>query len=118
MRDLMQVIIMNNTGVNPLNTLDEVYTQILSVAIPSNSSTAILSWFHSVIGTIVLLQDPLPLQPLAGLFQMETNDVNGALAHLQSIIFLSGPENAPHIYHDSMSQLEYSMVILHEIVFE
>ena len=101
MRDLMQVITINNTGVNPLNALDGVYTQILSVAIPSNSSPDILSRFHSVIGTIVLLQDPLPLRPLASLLQMETNDVKGALAHLQSIIFLSGPENAPRIYHKS-----------------
>ena len=101
MRDLMQVIAVDGTGVTPLNTLDEVYTQILSVAIPSNSSREILSRFHSVIGTIVLLQDPLPLRPLAILLHTDPDDVKGSLAHLQSIIFLSGPEDTPRIYHKS-----------------
>ena len=43
MSDLMQVITINNTGVNPLNELDGVYTQILIIVIPLNSSPAILS---------------------------------------------------------------------------
>ena len=101
MRDLMQVITVDGTGVTPLNTLDGVYTQILSVAIPSDSSSEILSRFHLVIGTIVLLQDPLPLRPLAILLHTHPNDVKGALAHLQSIIFFSGPEDTPRIYHKS-----------------
>ena len=100
MRDLMQVITVHKTGV-PLNTLDGVYTQILSVAIPSNSSPEIFSRFHSVIGTIVLLRDPLPLRRLAILLQTDLNDVKGALVHLQSIIFLSEPEDTPRIYHKS-----------------
>ena len=103
MRDLMQTITVDvgNMGVTPLNTLDGVYTQILSVAIPPNSSPDILSRFHSVIGTIVLLQDPLPIQPLASLLHTDTNYVRGALIHLRSIIFLTGPEHTPRIYHKS-----------------
>ena len=65
MRDLMRGITVDKTRVTPLNMLDGVYTQILSVAIPSNSSPEILSRFHSVVDTIVLLRDPLPLRPLA-----------------------------------------------------
>ena len=103
MRDLMQAITVGTTGATPLNTLDGVYTQILSVAIPPNSSTEILSRFHSVIGTIVLLQDPLPLRHLAILLQMDTNDIKRALFPLHSIISLSGPEETqtPRIYHKS-----------------
>ena len=103
MRDLMQAITAHNTGVDPLNTLDGVYTHILSVAIPSNSAPAILCRFHSVIGTIVLLQHPLPLRTLASLLHTDTNDVKGALVRLQSIIHLSGPEETqiPRIYHKS-----------------
>ena len=101
MADLMRGIAVDNTGTNPLNVLDGVYTQILSVAVPSNSSPAILSRFHSVVGTIVLLQDPLPLQALTSVLQTDIDDVNGALPHLQSIIWLSGPENTPRIYHKS-----------------
>ena len=101
MRDLMQAMTIDKTGATPLNTLDGVYTQILSVAIPSNSSPDILSRFHSVVGTIVLLRDPLPLRSLAILIQTDTNDVRGALIHLRSIIFLTGPEDTPRIYHKS-----------------
>ena len=43
MRDLMQVITVDKTGVTPLNMLDGVYTQILSVTIPSNSSPKTLT---------------------------------------------------------------------------
>ena len=101
MADLMRGIAVGNTGANPLNTLDGVYTQILNIGIPSNSSPTILSRFHSVVGTIVLLQDPLPLQALANLLQTNIDDIKGALLHLQSIIWLSGPENTPRIYHKS-----------------
>ena len=102
MKYLMQAITVDKTGGTPLNTLDGVYTQILSVAIPSNSSPEILCRFHSVIGTIVLLRDPLPLRPLAILLHTSPNDVRGALAHLQSIIFLSGTKSdTPRIYHKS-----------------
>ena len=103
MRDLMQAITINdgNIGVTPLNTLDGVYTQILSVSIPPDSSPDVLSRFHSVIGTIVLLQDPLPIRPLASLLQTDTNYVRGALIHLRSIIFLTGSEDIPRIYHKS-----------------
>ena len=105
MRDLMQVITVDGTGVTPLNTLDGVYTQILSVAIPSDSSPAILSRFHLVIGTIVLLQDPLPIRPLAILLHTDPDDIKASLAHLQSIIFLSGPEDTPCIYHKSFPDI-------------
>ena len=101
MRDLMQAIAVGTTGVTPLNTLDGVYTQILSVAIPRNSSTDILNRFHSVVGTIALLRDPLPLRHLAILLRVDTNDIKRALLHLRSIIFLSGPEETPRIYHKS-----------------
>ena len=101
MRDLMQALTVDNTGVNPLTTLDGVYTQILSVAIPANSSPDVLARFHSVVSTIVLLLQPLPLQPLAALLHTDTNNVKRALVHLQSIIFLSGPANTPRIYHKS-----------------
>ena len=101
MRDLMKAITAGKTGITPLNTLDGVYSQILSIAIPSNSFPDILSRFHSVVGTIVLLRDPLPVRPLAILLQTDTNDVKGALVHLQSIIFLTEPEDTPRIYHKS-----------------
>ena len=101
MTDLMQGIAVDNTGVNPLNVLDGVYTQILSIAIPSKSSPVILSRFHSVVGTIILLQDPLGLRPLASLLKIDINDVKGALLRLQSVISLTGPESTPRIYHKS-----------------
>ena len=97
MMDLMQAITIDKAGATPLNTLDSVYTQILSVAIPLNSSPEMLSRFHSVIGTIVLLRDPLPIRPLAILLQRDANDVKGPLVNFQSIIFLTEPEETPRI---------------------
>ena len=105
MTNLMRGIANDTTGANPLNALDGFYAQILSVAVPSNSSPEILSRFRSVVGTIVLLQDPLSLQALASLLQNNVNDVKGTLLHLQSIIWLSGPENdTPRIYHKSFPE--------------
>ena len=46
MMDLMQAITIDKAGSTPLNTLDSVCTQILSIAIPSNSSPEMLSRFH------------------------------------------------------------------------
>ena len=102
MMDLMQAITIDKAGSTPLNTLDSVYIQILSVAIPLNSSPEMLSRFHSVIGTIVLLRDPLPIRPLAILLQRDVNDVKGPLVNFQSIIFLTEPEETPRIYHKSL----------------
>ena len=99
----MQAITVNvgNTRVTPLNTLDGVYTQILSIAIPLKSSPDILLRFHSVISTIVLLQDPLPIPSLASLLATGTDDIISMLIHLRSIIFLTGLEDTPRIYHKS-----------------
>ena len=96
-------IAIDNTRANPLNTLDGIYTQILSIKTPSYSSPEILSQFHIIVSTTVLLQDPLPLETLANLPQTDINDVKGTLLHLQSIIWLSGLENTPWIYHISFS---------------
>ena len=50
---------------------------------------------------MVLLRDPLPLWPLATLLHTDINDVKGALVNIQSIIFLTEPEDTPRIYHKS-----------------
>ena len=102
MMDLMQAMTIDKAGATPLNTLDSVYTQILSVAIPFNSSPEMLSRFHSVISTIVLLRDSLPIRPLAILLQRGVSDVKGPLVNLRSIIFLTEPEETPRIYHKSL----------------
>lgn len=101
MADLMQGIATGNRGSSPFNTLDGIYTEILSVAVPSRSPAYILTRFHNVVGTIVLLQDPLALRPLARLLQIPFNDAKMALVRLQSIISLSGPEETPRIHHKS-----------------
>jgi hypothetical protein len=54
-----------------------------------------------VVGTIILLQDPLPTQALANLLTMDIDDINRALSHLHSIIAPSSQDGSPQIYHKS-----------------
>ena len=135
MMDLMQAMTIDKAGATPLNTLDSVYTQILSVAIPLNSSPEMLSRFHSVISTIVLLRDPLPIRPLAILLQRDVNDVKGpwlisnlsffSLSLKRHLAFTINhymislrTQNSVHITPDSMYRLEYNMLVLQRTAFE
>lgn len=98
--DLVRGIAVDDTGDNPMNMLDSIYTQILRAAFPSKSPR-LAERFQAVIGTILLLQEPLALSSLASLLQPDGVDVPSALLHIQSIISLDGKEKVPRIYHKS-----------------
>ena len=66
-----------------------------------NSDTEIVERFQAIIGTIVLAQDPVPIEPLAELVGLDSEDVYAVLDNLQSVISLSGHGETPHIYHNS-----------------
>jgi hypothetical protein len=83
-----------------IDALDDVYIQILRSAIPENS-IEIVEHFRLVVGTIVLLQDPLPFQSLANLLDMPPLDITATLNHLHSIIAPSSQDQSPRIYHKS-----------------
>jgi len=54
-----------------------------------------------VLGTIILARDPIPMEPLAKLIRLDSEDVYAVLNNLQSVISHSGGGETPHVYHKS-----------------
>ncbi|KAL8303428.1 hypothetical protein RB600_007058 [Gaeumannomyces tritici] len=59
-----------------------------------NEKTAIVAWFRKIVGTIVLLADPLSTSSLARLFGTQEN-VNSKLLKLHSVLNISNDPLAP-----------------------
>jgi hypothetical protein len=89
------------TNQRPEQALDDIYLQILRSSVPEGSRNHIVKRFQMVVGTIVLLRDPLPAQALANLLAIDIDDMNRALSHLHSIIAPSSQDGTPQIYHKS-----------------
>ncbi|KAJ7200176.1 hypothetical protein GGX14DRAFT_572287 [Mycena pura] len=91
------------TGTKPYAQLDELYIQILRHGLPlDNITDEEVDIFQWVVGTLVLLRDPLSLSVLADFTKIASDDVNFTLTYLQSIIIVPpSPEQPPQIYHPS-----------------
>ena len=118
-----------------MNTLDGVYTQILSVAIPSNSSPEILSDFTLSSVPLYFFETHFPFSPLLSYFRQtlmmsrvpwftsNLSSFSGSLkTHLafttnHSQISLQ-MQNTVYMTPDSTSRLEYNMLVLHGTAFE
>ncbi|KAF9509840.1 hypothetical protein BS47DRAFT_113675 [Hydnum rufescens UP504] len=86
----------------PYTQLDNLYVGVLRNSLSDANSEAIIERFQTVVGSIVLLRQPLPLRSFAHFVQYELDDVNTALHHLRSVIILpSTLDEAPRIYHPS-----------------
>jgi hypothetical protein len=76
--------------------LDSLYTQVLSAA-PRNKN------FQQVIGTVMLLDAPLPITALAELLQLQARDIIQALLGVQSILMIPGDDKEPvQLFHTSL----------------
>src|SRR6266704_2846923 len=84
----------------PFNALNEFYTVILRSAVPTDCDRDILERYQAVIGTIIVVQDPLPIATLANLIGLSSEDVRAVLDNLQSVILL-GDNDIPRVYHNS-----------------
>lgn len=65
--------------------MDDVYTRIIRAAQPD----PIDDWFdqfRAFVGTIILLQDPLPCDTLAALLGVDVNEIIGTLSNLHSLL--------------------------------
>ncbi|KAJ7924684.1 hypothetical protein B0H13DRAFT_1601442, partial [Mycena leptocephala] len=83
------------TGVSsPFNRLDELYSEVLTLALPDISSS-FLGLLKMVLGSIVHLQDPLSVIGLENLLGLRTGRVRETLLHLHSILIV--PENDHHV---------------------
>jgi hypothetical protein len=84
-----------------MNALDDVYIQILRTAFPDNSDDDMIKGFQEVVGTIVLLRDPLPFRSLANLLGIKPISIIATLNHLHSIIAPGSQDQSPRIHHKS-----------------
>ena len=84
----------------PFNALNEFYTIILRSAVPADCDPDIVERYQTVIGTIVVVQDPLPISTLANLIGLSSEDILAVLDNLQSVILLDD-DGIPRVYHKS-----------------
>ncbi|KAF9503562.1 hypothetical protein BS47DRAFT_788982 [Hydnum rufescens UP504] len=86
----------------PYSQLDSLYMGVLRRSLSDSNPEAIVERFQTVVGSIVLLRQPLPLGSLARFVKYKPDGVNIALRHLRSVIIPpSSLDEAPHIYHPS-----------------
>jgi hypothetical protein len=101
MAKLLDSFVEEYTGKRLEQVLDDVYMQILRSAVPEGSGNHLVKGFRKVVGTIILLQDPLPLESLAGLLSMTISEIKRTLNHLHSIIAPGSRDRSPQVYHKS-----------------
>jgi len=80
--------------------MDHVYLQIIKAARPD----VIGNWvdqFRTLVGTIVLLHNPMPCKALARLIGVDVNDVLRTLANLYSILAPKGEKQVFRVHHKS-----------------
>lgn len=86
----------------PFTELDRLYQQILLNLIPEENSREVAAQLRLVLGSIVLLRDPVPVDALERLINAVTDDVASTLLNLHSVILSPPPpDNCPRPYHPS-----------------
>jgi hypothetical protein len=89
-------------GATPFAFLDNLYLQLLHTALPKSNPGPFLERFQAVVGSIILLRDPLPLDALARFVKYDNSRVSAVLTKLHSVIIPPLRNNeAPRIYHPS-----------------
>ncbi|KAF5328765.1 hypothetical protein D9619_011568 [Psilocybe cf. subviscida] len=84
----------------PYQQLDGLYLQILDSVFPDSGDKYYIQRFRKVVGSIVLLERPLPLGSLANLLDCSIDDIKETLYHLHSIIIVPATNSeAPRTYH-------------------
>lgn len=101
-RQLDVLLGLHTSGGSPYDELDELYLQPLRSLLSSKDSPHVLARFHAVVGGLLVLRDPLPIQALENLTQLPKGAITAALHHLHSVIFCpSDPNEAPRFHHPS-----------------
>lgn len=104
---LLQIIVSSQSSLPPGHLkvfyyLDQLYKQILLGIIAPTNEDEVTALFQPVVGSIVLLRDPLPLDALERLVNLDDGDANDLLARLHSVILPPAPPDyCPRIYHPS-----------------
>jgi NACHT domain len=89
-------------GATPYLQLDNLYLGVLRNSLSESNHRYLVGRFQVVVGSIVVLREPLPLSSLARFVQYERQIVEATLYHLHSVIVPpSDIHEAPRIYHPS-----------------
>ncbi|KAF5316339.1 hypothetical protein D9619_006545 [Psilocybe cf. subviscida] len=84
----------------PYRQLDGLYLQILGGVFTEDDDDYYIQRFRRIVGSIVLLEKPLPLGSLANLLHYSVEDVRETLYDLHSIIIVPTVDwEAPRTYH-------------------
>ncbi|KAF5318073.1 hypothetical protein D9619_012168 [Psilocybe cf. subviscida] len=85
----------------PYRQLDGLYLQILDSVFADSDDDYYIQRFRAIVGSIVLLERPLPLESLANLIgDHSVEDIMETLYHLHSIIIVPAVNSeAPRTYH-------------------
>jgi hypothetical protein len=87
---------------SPYGDLDALYLRILQDALPQNARPELKKIFQRVVGSIVLLFDPIPLPALEALLELKTKDARFALKGLHSVVIVPASDSeAARIWHPS-----------------
>lgn len=106
--DILMSVLQLNTpgpdGTQPFRDLDALYLQLLLGALHSTNTPHVLRVLQLVLGTIVILRDPLPQAALEELASLRLGGATPTLRLLQSVIIpASLMDDCPRIYHTSFS---------------
>src|ERR1700733_10774310 len=80
--------------------LDDMYMQIIRAACPERTG----SWvdrFQIIVGTVTLLQDPLPCDAMANLLDLDANNIVRMLSNLHSLFAPGAKDQIFRIHHKS-----------------
>lgn len=75
-----------SAGIQAFHTLDQLYYQVLQHALPPTRHPDTFTILKAIVGTIVLLCDPLSLKDLAALLNIPTKVIRTALRRLHSVM--------------------------------
>jgi hypothetical protein len=92
-------------GAQPYAGLDQLYTDIISPRHGSGlNPKQASSNLRVVVGTLIVLQDTLPLQDMAHLLELPLHTIHSVLHKLHSVIILpQSDDQSPYIYHQSFT---------------
>lgn len=104
---LLRIITSSQSGdeeTNPFFHLDELYSEILRGLITPTNRAEGLRLLQTVLGSLVLLRNPLPASALERLSGLRKGDASSILNSLHSVILPAAPpHHCPRIYHPSFS---------------
>ncbi len=86
---------------SPVKALDDMYTRILDDGIVKNGDAEdMIPLFRHIVGSIVVLFNPVSIKVLTSLLQLATSDMRGTLEALPSVLDIPQDETAPiQLFH-------------------